>query len=191
MKQNLLKLTSTDLSFGSTGASSFDFDDDLGTRPDLGEEKSSSITNETVIRNLFPISQLIKYVVTYAITEPAVDYQILETDFGLQGKKLKERVLEELGNMRSVVPDADAVSILETGTGSLICIIREDGVHLANLINEVCSSDGKRPPRIPVIDTAEVSLMNAVRLNYQFDSDEHTLIDLCRAGFYAVDLHAG
>jgi len=58
----------------------------------------------------------------------------------------------------------------------LICIVREDGVHLANLISEAMTAEGKRPPRIPVIDTAEVAMMNAVRANYDFDSDEHTLL---------------
>jgi hypothetical protein len=167
-----------DLSFGTTETTSFDLTGDTSTgQPDLGEEDSGPpMTNETVIRNLLADFEDEKYAITYAITEPAIDYHILETDFGLQGKKLKERVLEELGNVRSVAPDPDAVSILETGTGSLICIIREDGVHLANLINDAKVSEGKRAPRIPVIDTAEVALMNTVRTNYRFDNDEHTLL---------------
>jgi Tfp pilus assembly protein PilN len=165
------------LSFGTTETTSFDLDTDTGGGPDLGEpEAGPALSNERVITNLLADLGDEGYAVSYAVTEPAIDYQILETDFGLQGKKLKERVLEELGNMRSVVPDPDAVSILETGTGSLICIIREDGVHLANLIADAYAAEGKRPPRIPVVDTAEVALMNAMRLNYRFDSDEHTLI---------------
>ncbi len=166
-----------DLSFDSSESTSFDLDSDIGTEPGPGEEKSGeSITNESVIRDLLSGLGDEIFTVSYAVTEPAVDYHVLETDFGLSGKKLKERVLQELGTMRSVVPEEDAVSILETGTGSLICIVREDGVNLANLISDAQSSMGKRPPRIPVIDTAEVALMNSVRLNYQFDSDEHTLI---------------
>ncbi len=166
-----------DLSFGSTETTTFDLDEDTGTQPDLGEEAAGpSLSNEKVISNLLSDMGDEGYAISYAVTEPAIDYHILETDFGLQGKKLKERVLEELGNMRSVVPEADAVSILETGTGSLICIVREDGVNLANLIADARISEGKRAPRIPVIDTAEVALMNSVRLNYRFESDEHTLI---------------
>lgn len=166
-----------DISFGTMETSSFDLDADTGTQPDLGEQEAGpSLTNETVIRNLLSDMGDEGFAVSYAVTEPAIDYQILETDFGLQGKKLKERVLEELGNTRSVVPEEDAVSILETGTGSLICIVREDGVHLANLISDSYTSEGKRPPKLPVIDAAEVAMMNAVRANYRFDSDEHTLI---------------
>jgi len=112
-----------DISFGTTETTSFDLDADTGGEPDLGESDTGPpMTNETIIRNLLSDMGDDGYAVSYAVTEPAIDYHIIETDFGLQGKKLKQRVLEELGNMRSVVPDEDAVSILETGTGSLICI---------------------------------------------------------------------
>jgi Tfp pilus assembly protein PilN len=163
-----------EIAFGSVDQTVFDLESEApGPAP---EEPTRAITNETVISNLLSGFGEDKYAVTYAITEPAVDYHILETDFGLKGKKLKERVLQELANIRSIAPDSDSLSILETGTGSLICIIREDGVHLANLVTEVKIAAGQRVPRIPVIDTVELAMMNAVRANYQIESDEHTLL---------------
>lgn len=166
-----------DISFDSMETTSFDLDESPVAQPDVsGSEEEYSEKNETIIRDLLAELNEINYTLTYAVTEPSIDYQILETDFGLKGSKLKERVLEELGNVRSAAPTPDALSILETGTGSLICIVREDGVNLANLISDAMTAVGERPPKIPLIDTAEVALMNAVRMNYMFENDEHTLV---------------
>ncbi len=166
-----------EISFDSIESSSFDLESEpAGQIGDPTSEEKFSIKNETIIRELLADLNGVKYTLSYAVTEPSIDYQILETDFGLKGNKLKERVLEELGNVRSIVPNPDALSILETGTGSLICIVREDGLSLANLISDAVTSVGERPPRISLIDAAEVALMNALRLNYRFENEEHTLI---------------
>ncbi len=165
----------TDFSLSPDESSSFDIDADMPSAHSL-RENEIPLTNSSVLANLLSQVQDERFAITYAITEPAIDYQILETDFGLQGKKLKERVLEELANIRSIAPDPDTVSILETESGNLICIIREDGIHLANMVNEVKDQIGQRVPKIPVIDSAEVALMNAVRMNYNFNDDEHTLV---------------
>jgi len=166
-----------DISFDSLEATSFDLDTEtIGQSGDSTSDDKFTVKNETIIRELLADLNGTNYTLTYAVTEPAIDYQILETDFGLKGNKLKERVLEELGNIRSIIPNPDALSILETGAGSLICIVREDGLSLANLISDATTSVGERPPRISLIDAAEVALMNAVRTNYRFENEEHTLL---------------
>lgn len=165
-----------DLSLEMSDTSSFDVDDSEFKSEMSETDTIFAESNEAIIRNLLSDLTPGKYSIAYAVTEPAVDYQIIETDFGLKGKKLKARVLEELGRVRSSVPDPEALSILETSTGSIICIIREDGIGLANLILDATAVQGKRPPKISVIDTAEVALMNAVRMNYRFEKDEHTLL---------------
>jgi Tfp pilus assembly protein PilN len=165
-----------EFSLGTPETSSFDLDDSEFKSEVSETDSIFAESNEAIIRNLLSDLTPGKYSIAYAVTEPAVDYQILETDFGLKGKKLKTRVLEELGRVRSSIPDPESLSVLETSTGSIICIIREDGIGLANLINDAMAVQGKRPPKISVIDTAEVALMNAVRMNYQFESDEHTLL---------------
>ena len=117
-----------------------------------------------------------KYPVTYSLAEPAIYYHLLESDFGLKGKKLKERILEELRNIRSFQPAADAVDAIKTDEGNLLCVVREDGLTLINSLENIKGFIGNRLPTIPAIDSADISLMNLVRLNYDLQPHEVTVI---------------
>jgi hypothetical protein len=101
---------------------------------------------------------------------------VLESDFGLKGTKLKDRILEELKNIRAFQPAADAVDAIRTDEGNLLCIVREDGLSLINSLENIKGFMGGRIPFIPAIDSADVSLMNLVRLNYDLQPQEVSVI---------------
>jgi Tfp pilus assembly protein PilN len=116
------------------------------------------------------------YSLTYSLAEPAIYYHVLESDFGLKGTKLKDRILEELKNIRAFQPAADAVDAIRTDEGNLLCIVREDGLSLINSLENVKGFMGGRIPFIPAIDSSDVSLMNLVRLNYDLQPQEVSVI---------------
>jgi Tfp pilus assembly protein PilN len=124
-----------------------------------------------------------KYSLTYSIAEPAIYYHLLESDFGLKGAKLKERILNELKNVRAFQPAPDAVDSILTDEGNLLCVVREDGLSLLNSLDNIKGFLGNRLPRIPAIDSADVSLMNMVRLNYDLAPNEVSVIVYVGAEF--------
>jgi hypothetical protein len=117
-----------------------------------------------------------KYSLTYSLAEPAIYYHVMESDFGLKGKKLKERILEELRSIRAFQPAEDAVDAIKTDEGNLLCIVREDGLSLINSLDSIKGFIGNRLPMLPAIDSSDISLMNMVRLNYDLQAQDVTVI---------------
>jgi len=145
----------------------------------VGHEAAASESgedNDAVLLGLLAQYPVRKYSLTYSIAEPAIYYHLLESDFGLKGKKLKERILTELRNIRAFQPSADAVDAILTDEGNLLCVVREDGLSLINTLDNIKGYIGNRLPRIPVIDSGDISLMNMVRMNYTFAPTEVSVI---------------
>jgi Tfp pilus assembly protein PilN len=145
--------------------------------------EGQSEDNNAVLLNLLAQYPTAKYSLTYSIAEPAIYYHLLESDLGLKGKKLKEHVLAELRNIRSFQPAHDAVDAIRTEEGNLLCVIREDGLSLINSLENIKNFIGRRLPRIPAIDSADISLMNMVRLNYDLQPTEVSVIVYVGAEF--------
>jgi hypothetical protein len=133
---------------------------------------STSEDNNAVLLGLLAGYPRNKYSLAYSLAEPAIYYHTLESDFGLKGKKLKSRILEEMRNIRAFQPSEDAVDAIKTDDGSLLCIVREDGLSLINSLENVKGFMGGRIPLISGIDSSDVSLMNLVRMNYEFQPQD-------------------
>jgi len=161
------------------GASTFTESADAFSLPSGGGDSgmdSPSEDNNAVLLGLLAKYPSAKYSLTYSIAEPAIYYHLLESDFGLKGKKLKDHILSELRNIRAFQPAADAVDAITTDEGNLLCVVREDGLSLINSLENVKGFIGNRLPRIPAIDSADISLMNMVRLNYDLQPSEVSVI---------------
>ncbi|MCZ6775942.1 MAG: hypothetical protein O7D34_05750 [Ignavibacteria bacterium] len=145
------------------------------TAQDVGVEGQSE-DNNAVLLGLLAEYPVKKYSLAYSIAEPALYYHLLESDFGLKKGKLKERILEELRNVRSFQPAADALDSIRTDDGNVLCVVREDGLSLINSLENIKGFIGNRLPRMAGIDSADVSLMNMVRLNYHLQPQEVSVI---------------
>jgi Tfp pilus assembly protein PilN len=143
--------------------------------PEPGGETQSD-DNNAVLLGLLAKYPKGKYSLTYSLAEPSIYYHVMESDFGLKGKKLKERILEELRSIRAFQPAEDAVDAIKTDEGNLLCIIREDGLSLINSLDSIKGFIGNRLPMIPAIDSADISLMNMVKLNYDLQPQDVTVI---------------
>lgn len=139
--------------------------------------------NNAVLLGLIASYPRNKYSLTYSLAEPAIYYHQLESDFGLGGKKLKDRILTELKSVRAFQPAADAVDAIKTDEGNLLCIVREDGMSLINSLDDIKGYLGNRMPLISAIDSADVSFMNVVRENYEFDPQEYSVLIYVGAEF--------
>lgn len=143
--------------------------------PEPGSDGQSE-DNNAVMLGLLADYPAGKYSLTYAVAEPAIYYHLFESDFGLKGAKLKERILAELRNVRAFQPAPDAVDTIRTDEGNLLCVVREDGLSLVNLVENIKGFIGNRIPHLPLIDSADVALMNMVRMNYDLQPDEVSVV---------------
>ena len=132
--------------------------------------------NNAVLLGLIANYPRHKYSLTYSLSEPSIYYHILESDFGLKGKRLKDRILTELRSTRAFQPAADAVDAIKTDEGNLLCIVREDGLSLINALENIKGYIGNRLPMISGVTSADVSLMNVVRANYEFEPQDVTVV---------------
>jgi len=159
-------------SFGDI--SSTDSFSSAGVLESTGEESN---TNASVLLGLLnEVGSPRKYTISYAISEPAVTYQEFEGDFGLKGEKLKKKISQELSMMRAAAPAVDAIDVIPTASGGLLSLIREDGLHVYELLSEVKPFMGGRIPNIKLIDSADTVLMEMVRTQYEPQDEEVSVL---------------
>ena len=141
---------------------------------DAGTEAAGD--NNSILLSLLSKYPTASYVLSYAVSEPSIYYHTLESNFGLKGNKLKLRVLDELRNVRAVQPLLDAIDFFPSAEKNLICVVREDGMTMLHALEDIKPFLGKRLPRVALIESADVALMNIARANYGFAADEITTI---------------
>ena len=147
-----------------------------GTQEEFVTTGEAGADNNSVLLGLLSGYPQGKYVLGYAISEPSLYYHSFETDFGLTGKKLKQRAIEELRSVRATQPFPDAVDIFPSAEKNPVCVVREDGLSFLRAIESITPFIGKRLPRFPLIESAEVGLINLARANFGFFPDEITVI---------------
>jgi hypothetical protein len=135
-----------------------------------------STDNNSILLALISKYPVNSYLFSYAISEPSIYYHTLENDFGLKGIKLKQRIRDELRNVRTVQPTIDAIDYFYSADKNLVTVVREDGTMLLHLLEEIRPFLGRRLPRIQLIEISDVALMNLVRANYGFSPEEISAI---------------
>ena len=134
-------------------------------------------TNASVLLGLLnEVGSPKKYTISYAISEPAVTYQEFEGNFGLKGEKLKKKLSQELSMMRASAPALDAIDTIPSASGGLLSLIREDGLHVYELLSEVKPFMGGRVPLIKLMDSADTALMEMVRTQYEPQEEEVSVL---------------
>lgn len=119
-----------------------------------------------------------KFRMGIAISEPQVYYMYFGTDWGLQGEKLKKRVIEEVSRERNAyeMHTPDAIYTTKLGDGRLLAIVRESEVNVINSLQYLQGENRKVMPKISFVESAETSLVNLVNSNYYFDDEDFTII---------------
>ncbi|MCX6122087.1 MAG: hypothetical protein NTX44_10795 [Ignavibacteriales bacterium] len=134
-------------------------------------------TNASVLLGLLnEIGSPKKYTLSYAISEPAVTYQEFEGNFGLKGEKLKKKLSQELALMRATAPALDAIDTIPSASGGILSLIREDGLHVYELLSETKPFMGGRVPLIKLMDSADTALMEMVRTQYEPQEEEVSVL---------------
>lgn len=143
------------------------------TTPEGGE---GAATNAAVVLSILGDLPPSKITVSYALSEPAVTYQEFESDFGLSGSKLNKKILSELTTLRSTAPASDSIATIPTAKGGKLTVIREDGLRLIDLLNEIKPFTKGRVPNLSIIESLDFALMQMIRANYEVQAEEVTVI---------------
>jgi hypothetical protein len=160
-----------DTGMGDIGADAFAAPPAMPTEGEGGEN-----SNATVLLSILGDLPMGKYTVSYALSEPSVSYQEFDSDFGLKGSKLKKKVIEELASTRSAPPPPDAVATIPTVRGGLLTVVREDGIHLFDLLTEIKPFLNNRIPTLDTMDSADLGMMGLVRASYDLQDEEVSVI---------------
>ncbi|MEX0602672.1 MAG: hypothetical protein WD295_04975 [Bacteroidota bacterium] len=144
--------------------------------PEAAQGGGEANTNASVLLSVLGDLPSSRYTLSYALSEPAVTYHEFETDFGMKGTNLRKQIIKELSSVRSAPPLIDQVDMIPTAQGGLLAIIREDGLHIFDLLKEIQPFLGKRIPRLQIIDSADIALMNLVRASYEMQEEEVTVL---------------
>jgi hypothetical protein len=165
-------LASEEPSFGDLSSS--DTFSSAGALESSSDEGNSNVS--VLIGLLNEVGSSKKYALSYAISEPAVTYQEFEGNFGLKGEKLKKKISQELSMTRAIAPAIDAIDTIPTASGGLLSLIREDGIHIYELLSEAKPFMGGKVPTIKFIDSADVVLMEMVRTQYEPQDEEVSVL---------------
>jgi hypothetical protein len=119
-----------------------------------------------------------KYKIGISVAEPEIYYASFSSDWGLEGDKLKEKIIE---NLIAEKPTAlnlvqDDVKVIRPADNSVLAAVRGDALNVLHLLETSRRHLGNRMPKISFVETAEISLVNLVKANYEFKEDAHTVI---------------
>ncbi|RMF54657.1 MAG: hypothetical protein D6748_16145 [Calditrichaeota bacterium] len=147
---------------------------------DLNFGDSGDQTNELPVLLLSALNRYPKkkYHICLTLPEPNIYYAYFHTDWDLKGKKLKQKVIEELGkerpNAKNLKPDA--IQLFKLADGRLMAIVRDNDLPLYTLFETIKSNYVHRAPRIRFTETAELSLVNLINAHYDFEIEEVTAV---------------
>ncbi len=134
--------------------------------------------NAEVIRKVLKKYPHRKNKLAITLSEPQIYYSYYGTDWGLDGKKLHQKILEDLVRERQngEVIQPDALHVVRLKDGRLMGIVRDNEVNILNLLEFLRSEGSVRIPNISLVESAETSLANIVNVNYEFAEDEITVV---------------
>ena len=165
----------SDLSKGMGGDDGQDNHEESFT---ITEKDTENYDNIEVLQRVLYQYPSKKFRMGIAISEPQIYYMYFGTDWGLQGDKLKKRVMEEVSRERTeyALSHPDAFYTCKLGDGRLMAIIRESEVNVINSLQYLQSENRKVLPKITFVESAETALINLVNANYFFDEQDLTIV---------------
>lgn len=116
-----------------------------------------------------------RYEVAISLAEPQVHYSYFTKNWNTKEEDIKQKVIAELSQVRSnaAALKPEDLHVLKLVDGRTMAILRDSGFNLLHLLQ---SAHPRYLKRLAFVESAEISLINLVNLNYDLDSDEFTLI---------------
>jgi hypothetical protein len=171
LEEKKVAAATEEMGFGDGGTDSF-----AEAGPVATPEVPGGANNATILMGLITDIPSTKFSFSYGISEPSVAYHEFESDWGLKGNVLKKRVMTELSASRQAPLKLDAIEIIPTATGGLNAVIREEGLMLYDLLQEIKPFYGQPLPNIKVIESSDTALMSLFRMSGDFGPEEISVL---------------
>ena len=138
-------------------------------------EKADPNKNASVLNYILGKYSHKKYRVAISLAEPQVHYSYFNKNWDLSEENVKQKIIEELSQVRPVITELkpENLHVLKLVDGRLMAIIRDNGFNLMSLLQAAHSRYLKR---LAFVESAEISLVNLVKMNYYFREEEFTII---------------
>lgn len=119
-----------------------------------------------------------KFKLGISVSEPEIYYAPFNTNWGLKGDALKQRIIESLTVEKPSAADLfpSDIQIMEVANKDLLAIVRGSEFQVLSLIEKARQRLGNRATRISFIEGAEISLVNLIKKNYKFEPNEISVI---------------
>jgi Tfp pilus assembly protein PilN len=140
------------------------------------EEEGGPASNASVFLEVLGDLPPMRYTLSYALSEPGITYHEFDRDFGLKGSKLRKHLVQELSTIRATTPSPDQIGTIPTRNEGLLTVVREDGLQLYDVLLELKPFLGNKLPKVDIIDSADVALMNLVRGSYELLEEEVSIV---------------
>lgn len=109
-----------------------------------------------------------------SLAEPQIYYAYFNTDWNLQGEKLKRKIIEELSKERrgAEVLKPEDLHVIKLPDGRIMAVVRDTEVNLLHLLK----NNQKNFGNISFVESAEISLVNLLLENYIFEETEISVV---------------
>jgi hypothetical protein len=161
---------SSEIDSGGNGDDGIDFS--------ISKADAANYDNIEVLQRVLYQYPSNKFRMGIAISEPQIYYVYFGTDWGLQGERLKKRVIEEVSRERNEyeLTHPDAIYTCKLGDGRLMTIVRESQVNVINSLQYLQGENRKVLPKISFVESAETAIVNLINANYYFDDQDFTIV---------------
>lgn|GEM_PF-2872508 len=163
--------------------------------PSESEEEPVGSNSDVLYRLLgqFPLKQCS---LAFSMVETGVFFTTFDDDFGLKGKKLRDRLLEEAAKVSTSdnpLVLKERQTAFKIGEQRLLSIVHEDPLVILDLLDQLKPFVGRL--QIGLIEPLEITLMNLVRLAYPADDQVTAIVftgqDFSRVIFMREGDHLG
>jgi len=146
--------------------------------PDIPSESETESSDDQILQNELLKLAHKKFKIAISVAEPEIYYATFATDWGLKDEKLKERIIENLVAEKPTAFDItpEDIRIVPLASGGILSAVRGSELNMLTLLDKSQRNLGSKMPKISFIETAEISLVNLVKANYEFNEDETTTI---------------
>ena len=134
--------------------------------------------NSLYISRMFSDYKTYKYKAGVSLTEPDIFYLDFEPEFDLKGKKLQNRIMEEVAKVKG---DAKKIrsndyDVIELSEDKFTILINNQEVEFLKTLGTLKHRSHSDFPSVGFVESVEFSIANIVNYNFDFEEDETTVL---------------
>ncbi len=114
----------------------------------------------------------------FTFQEPTLFNASFFSDWGIDGAKLKQKIITELSKENPEISNIDPknLQVIKTAQSGILAVLNDSEAEFLAQVYNYEKSYGRRLPKIGFIDSADIALFNLISYNYSFRPEDITLL---------------